>query len=50
MSLWLIPMIYAAASFLGGITLPRLEQAYFPTVPAFPLPRLRHSFRLSLPA
>ena len=23
-------MIYAAASFLGGITLPRLEQAYFP--------------------
>ena len=28
MSLWLIPMIYAAASFLGGITLPRLEQAY----------------------
>jgi uncharacterized membrane protein len=30
MSLWLIPMIYAAASFLGGITLPRLEQAYFP--------------------
>jgi uncharacterized membrane protein len=30
MSLWLIPMIYAAASFLGGITLPRLVQAYFP--------------------
>ena len=30
MSRWLIPMIYAAASFLGGITLPRLEQAYFP--------------------
>jgi uncharacterized membrane protein len=30
MSLWLVPMIYAAASFLGGITLPRLEQAYFP--------------------
>ena len=30
MPLWLIPMIYAAASFLGGITLPRLEQAYFP--------------------
>ena len=30
MSLWLIPMIYAAASFLGGITLQRLEQAYFP--------------------
>jgi hypothetical protein len=30
MSLWLIPMIYAAASFLGGITLPRLEQAYLP--------------------
>src|SRR5258706_6301692 len=30
MSLWLIPMIYAAASFLFGITLPRLEQAYFP--------------------
>ena len=30
MSLWLIPMIYAAASFLGGMTLPRLEQAYFP--------------------
>jgi uncharacterized membrane protein len=30
MSLWLIPMIYAAASFLAGITLPRLEQAYFP--------------------
>ncbi len=30
MSLWLIPMIYAAASFLTGITLPRLEQAYFP--------------------
>ncbi len=29
MPLWLIPMIYAAASFLGGITLPRLEQAYF---------------------
>ena len=28
MSLWLVPMIYAAASFLGGITLPRLEQAY----------------------
>ena len=30
MSLWLVPMIYAAASFLGGITLPRLEQAYLP--------------------
>ena len=30
MSLWLIPMIYAAASFLGGVTLPRLERAYFP--------------------
>ena len=30
MSLWLIPMIYAAASFLAGITLPRLEQAYLP--------------------
>jgi uncharacterized membrane protein len=30
MHLWLIPMIYAAASFLCGITLPRLEQAYFP--------------------
>ena len=30
MSLWLIPMTYAAASFLSGITLPRLEQAYFP--------------------
>ena len=30
MPLWLIPMVYAAASFLGGITLPRLEQAYFP--------------------
>ncbi len=28
MSLWLIPMIYAAASFLCGITLPRLEHAY----------------------
>ncbi len=28
MSLWLVPMIYAAASFLGGITLPRLEHAY----------------------
>ena len=30
MSLWLIPVIYAAASFLSGIVLPRLEQAYFP--------------------
>ena len=30
MHLWLIPMIYAAASFLCGITLPRLEQAYSP--------------------
>jgi uncharacterized membrane protein len=30
MPLWSIPMIYAAASFVGGITLPRLEQAYFP--------------------
>jgi uncharacterized membrane protein len=30
MHLWLIPMIYAAASFICGITLPRLEQAYFP--------------------
>ena len=30
MHLWLIPMVYAAASFLCGITLPRLEQAYFP--------------------
>ena len=30
MPLWLVPMIYAAASFLIGITLPRLEQAYFP--------------------
>jgi uncharacterized membrane protein len=28
MSLWLVPMIYAAASFLAGITLPRLEHAY----------------------
>jgi uncharacterized membrane protein len=30
MPLWLIPMIYAAASFFAGVTLPRLEQAYFP--------------------
>jgi uncharacterized membrane protein len=30
MPLWLIPMIYAAASFFSGTTLPRLEQAYFP--------------------
>jgi uncharacterized membrane protein len=30
MPLWLIPIIYAFASFVGGITLPRLEQAYFP--------------------
>ena len=30
MPLWLIPVIYAFASFLAGITLPRLEQAYFP--------------------
>ena len=30
MPLWLIPIIYAFASFVAGITLPRLEQAYFP--------------------
>jgi Predicted membrane protein (DUF2254) len=30
MPLWLVPMIYAVASFAGGITLPRLEHAYFP--------------------
>jgi uncharacterized membrane protein len=30
MPLWLIPMMYAAVSFASGITLPRLEQAYFP--------------------
>jgi uncharacterized membrane protein len=30
MPLWLIPTIYAAASFVAGTTLPRLEQAYFP--------------------
>jgi uncharacterized membrane protein len=30
MPLWLVPMIYAAASFFIGITLPRLEQTYFP--------------------
>ena len=30
MPLWSIPIIYAFASFVGGITLPRLEQAYFP--------------------
>ena len=30
MPLWLIPIIYAAVSFVAGITLPRLEQAYFP--------------------
>ena len=30
MPLWLIPIIYAAASFFSGITIPRLEQAYFP--------------------
>jgi uncharacterized membrane protein len=30
MPLWLVPVIYAFASFLAGITLPRLEQAYFP--------------------
>ena len=29
MPLWLIPLLYAAASFVGGIALPRLEQAYF---------------------
>src|SRR3954447_7603106 len=29
MPLWLVPMIYSAASFFVGITLPRLEQAYF---------------------
>jgi uncharacterized membrane protein len=28
MRLWLIPMIYVAASAVGGLTLPRIEQAY----------------------
>ncbi len=26
---WLIPMIYVIAAFLGGLALPRVEQAYF---------------------
>jgi len=30
MRLWFIPMIYVAASVVCGLTLPRLEQAYFP--------------------
>jgi uncharacterized membrane protein len=30
MPLWLIPIIYAFSSFVAGVTLPRLEQAYFP--------------------
>ena len=29
MSLWLVPMLYAAASFLAGVTLPRYERVYF---------------------
>jgi uncharacterized membrane protein len=29
MPLWLIPMLYAAASIVGGLALPRLEHAYF---------------------
>jgi len=28
MRLWLIPMIYVAASAVGGLTLPRIEEAY----------------------
>lgn len=30
MQLWLIPMVYVAGSVIGGLVLPRLEQAYFP--------------------
>src|SRR5262245_57486363 len=30
MRLWLIPMIYVGASVICGLTLPRIEQAYFP--------------------
>ena len=30
MPLWLIPMVYTAASVAAGVTLPRLEQAYLP--------------------
>jgi uncharacterized membrane protein len=29
MSLWLIPMLYAAVSFVCAMTLPRFEQVYF---------------------
>ena len=29
MGLWLIPMYYVAASVVCGVTLPRIEQAYF---------------------
>ena len=29
MPLWLVPMLYAAASFAGAVTLPRYEQFYF---------------------
>jgi uncharacterized membrane protein len=29
MPLWLIPMLYAAASIIAGLTLPRLEHGYF---------------------
>jgi uncharacterized membrane protein len=31
MPLWLIPMGYAVASVMGGLLLPRLEQAYLPS-------------------
>ena len=30
MQLWLIPIMYAVASVVGGFTLPRLEARYFP--------------------
>jgi len=30
MPLWLIPMVYTVVSIICGLTLPRLEQAYFP--------------------
>jgi hypothetical protein len=31
MRLWLIPMIYIAASIAWGLTLPRIEHDYLPT-------------------
>lgn len=48
MPLWLIPMMYAAASFVIALTLPRLKHAYFVSYASGISPALAQAFFASV--